>query len=113
MNQHRLHLRASRSVAAAVLSLGLIAAGGCAGNRTTQAPGEYIDDSAITASVRTALIGESGVNSTDINIETFRGIVQLSGFVNNQTQIDRAIAVAKAQGGVKSVKNDLRIKPAN
>jgi len=96
--------------AALTLSAGMLSVAGCASNRTTQSAGEYVDDSATTAAVRTALIGESGINSGDINIETFRGTVQLSGFVDNQTQIDRAVAVARRQDGVKEVKSALRIK---
>jgi hypothetical protein len=86
--------------------------GGCAATRTTQSAGEYVDDVAITTSVKAALLADEDIKSTDINVETFRGDVQLSGYVNNSTQIDRAIALTRKQNGVKNVKNDLRIKTA-
>ncbi len=99
-----------RLAAALLLGMSLLVASGCASSRTKESAGEYVDDAAVTASVRSALIGDSEIKSNDINIETYRGNVQLSGFVNNQTQIDRAVAVARKQNGVKAVKNDLRIK---
>lgn len=106
----------SLSIPAAAMLL-LIGAGslvtaGCAATRTTQSAGEYVDDAAITTSVKAAFLADEDIKSTDINVETFRGDVQLSGFVNSSTQIDRAIAVARKQNGVKGVKNDLRIKTA-
>nr|WP_293002868.1 BON domain-containing protein [Nevskia sp.] len=99
-----------RLIAASVFGLCLISAVGCAATRTTESTGEYFDDTAITTSVKAALLAEADIKSFDINVETFRGDVQLSGFVNSQNQIERAIAVARQQKGVKSVKNDLRIK---
>lgn len=99
-----------RLIAASLFGLCLVSAVGCAATRTTESTGEYLDDTAITTSVKAALLSEAEIKSLDINVETFRGDVQLSGFVNSQAQIDRAIAVARQQKGVKAVKNDLRIK---
>ncbi len=101
-----------RLVAACLLGVAVLAASGCSSSRTKESAGEYIDDTAITAGVRAALIAADDLKSSDINIETYRGVVQLSGFVNNQGQIEKAVAVARKQDGVKSVKNDLRIKTA-
>lgn len=74
--------------------------------------GQYVSDSAITAKVKTALLAEKGLKSTDISVETQNGTVQLSGFVVSSAQIDQAVDVAKHVNGVKDVKNDLRLKTA-
>ena len=72
--------------------------------------GTEIDDGAITTKVKSALMADADVKSFDIKVETSKGVVQLSGFVDNQGQIDRAIAVAKGVEGVKSVDNKMNIK---
>ncbi|MCX7061673.1 MAG: BON domain-containing protein [Gammaproteobacteria bacterium] len=91
----------------------MLSTSGCAATRTTQSAGEYVDDAAITTSVKAALLAEDDVKSLDINVETFRGDVQLSGFVNSAGQIDKAVATARRQNGVKNVKNAMRIKTAD
>ena len=83
---------------------------GCASTSRSEGTGEYVDDTVITAKVKTAILGESTLKSTEINVETFKGIVQLSGFVNSQSDVNRAVVVAKNVNGVKSVKNDMRVK---
>lgn len=83
---------------------------GCAATSTREGTGEYVDDSAITAKVKSAMLGSSGLKSTDISVETFKAVVQLSGFVDSQAQMSQAIKVAEGVGGVKSVKNDMRLK---
>jgi osmotically-inducible protein OsmY len=94
------------------LPLVLISVMGCASTRTHESPGEYISDSAITTKVKTAIFAEESLKSSEINVETFKGVVQLTGFVNSQNDINRAVAVAKEVGGVTSVKNDMRLKVA-
>ncbi|MGH8444729.1 MAG: BON domain-containing protein [Solimonas sp.] len=79
--------------------------------RKTEA-GQYVSDSAITAKVKSALLAEKGLKSTDISVETQNGTVQLSGFVASSAQTDQAVDVAKHVKGVKDVKNDLRMKTA-
>ncbi|HEY9546438.1 MAG TPA: BON domain-containing protein [Solimonas sp.] len=74
--------------------------------------GQYVSDSATTAKVKTALLAEKGLKSTDISVETKNGTVQLSGFVVSSAQIDQAMDVTKHVDGVKDVKNDLRLKTA-
>lgn len=74
--------------------------------------GQYLSDSAITAKVKSALLAEKGLKSTDISVETQNGTVQLSGFVASSAQIDQAVDVAKHVKGVKDVKDDLRLKTA-
>jgi len=83
---------------------------GCASTRTTQSPGEYVDDSVITSRVKTRLIQDQALKAFDIGVETFRGDVLLSGFVDTKDQIDRAVTVAKQVPGVKSVRNSLVVK---
>ena len=78
--------------------------------RTHERAGEYVDDSVITAKVKGAIFGDSTLKSMEINVETFKGVVQLSGFVNSRQDIHRAVEVAGNVAGVKSVKNDMRVK---
>lgn len=74
--------------------------------------GQYVTDAALTAKVKTALLAEKGLKSTDINVETSGGTVQLSGFVVSSAQIDQAVDVARHVKGVKDVQNDLHLKTA-
>jgi osmotically-inducible protein OsmY len=83
---------------------------GCAGGPKQESTGEYVDDSAITAKVKTALIQDPEVKATDVKVETYKGVVQLSGFANSEKEINKAVQVARDVQGVKSVKNDIRIK---
>lgn len=83
---------------------------GCAGTPTTESTGEYIDSSAITAKVKAALADDELVKARDVSVETFRGTVQLSGFVATEEQKDRATVVAESVEGVKDVKNNLIVK---
>jgi osmotically-inducible protein OsmY len=98
--------RVSAFFAAAALATML----GCASTATQESTGEYIDDSAITAKVKTALLNEPTLKSNEISVETFKGRVQLSGFVSSRANIDTAVQVAQAVGGVASVKNDMQLK---
>ena len=86
------------------------AALGCASTSRSEGTGEYVDDSVVTAKVKTAILEQPGLKSAEINVETFKGVVQLSGFVGSQASADSAVTVAKNVHGVKSVKNDMRIK---
>ncbi len=83
---------------------------GCSSTRTRESTGEYIDSSTLTAKVKAALVSDEIVRARDVQVETFRGTVQLSGFVNNEAQKERATAVARAVPGVVDVKNNLIIK---
>lgn len=93
-----------------LLPLVLISFMGCASTRTHESAGEYVDDSVLTLKVKTAILGDKTLKSSEINVETFKGAVQLSGFVNSQTDIDHAVVVAKNIDGVTSVKNDMQLK---
>jgi len=93
-----------------ILMLVLASYLGCASTAKHEGSGEYVDDSVITAKVKAAVLNDSSLKSAEINVETFKGVVQLSGFVNSQADIDRAVEVARGVAGVKSVKNDMRLK---
>ena len=92
----------------AVASVALLAA--CAGSPRTESTGEYVEDSVLTGRVKAAILAEPSLRSMEINVETFKGRVQLSGFVNSQADIDRTVAMVRAMSGVGSVKNDMRLK---
>lgn len=83
---------------------------GCASTPKKEGTAEYIDDTVITTKVKAAILNEPTLNVAEINVETFKGIVQLSGFVNSQKDIQKAIKVAQEVGGVKLVKNDMQLK---
>jgi osmotically-inducible protein OsmY len=88
----------------------LVATLGCASTRTHQATGEYVDDSVITTKVKSAIFNEPGLKVAEINVETYKGVVQLSGFVNSRADIEGAVRVASTVGGVKSVTNEMQLK---
>jgi len=83
---------------------------GCASTPKQEGTGEYVDDTVITTKVKAAVFNEPSLKSAEINVETFKGVVQLSGFVRSQADINKAVAVARSVNGVKSVKNDMRLK---
>jgi osmotically-inducible protein OsmY len=97
-------------ISAVFLTMLFVSVLGCAASSQKESTGEYFDDSYITTKVKTAILNEPGLKSSEINVETFKGVVQLSGFVNSQSDIDRAIVVARSVKGVKSVKNDMHLK---
>lgn len=94
------------TIFAAVLATSL----GCAATAKHESTGEYVEDSVITTKVKAAVLGEPTLKSSEINVETFKGVVQLSGFVNSESDTKTAIHVASNVNGVKSVKNDMRVK---
>jgi len=83
---------------------------GCASTPTKESTGEYVDDSAITTKVKSAIFNDPDLKVFQINVETFKGEVQLSGFVDSAQHVKKAGEVARGVGGVKSVKNNLIIK---
>jgi hyperosmotically inducible protein len=103
-------MQTKRSIVLAVLAAAMLAGGvACAPTATRQSTGEYVDDAAVTARVKTALINEPGIKATAINVETYRGVVQLGGFVDTAASKEQATKVAKSITGVKEVRNDLRV----
>ncbi len=99
-----------RLFSASVLALTLLSAVGCATTEKRSGTGEYFDDSVITTKVKAQLLNEPNLKSAQINVETFKGVVQLSGFVRSRADINRAVEIARSVNGVQSVKNDMRLR---
>lgn len=96
-----------KSLFASLLVLALVA---CAPTAKREGAGEYVDDALITTKVKAALAADPNVKATEVNVETFKGMVQLSGFVSSKESIQKAIDIARGVGGVKGVKNDMTVK---
>ncbi|WP_097462155.1 BON domain-containing protein [Mangrovitalea sediminis] len=96
--------------AALLLGLTLATAGACASTATHESTGGYIDDSVITAKVKTAIFNDPALKVFQINVKTYKGTVQLSGFVDSEAAAKKAVEVAGKVPGVQSVKNDMQIK---
>jgi hyperosmotically inducible protein len=90
-----------------------LALGACSATRTQQSAGEVVDDSTLTSKVKSALIEDPVTKAGQINVETYRGVVQLGGFVDSSEQKARATTVAQSVSGVKEVRNDLRVSDAD
>ena len=88
----------------------LLLATGCASTSNRESTGQYIDDSSITTRVKKAIFDEPSLKVAQISVETYKSVVQLSGFVDSTAQIGTAGSVARSVEGVTSVKNDLRLK---
>ena len=101
-----------RSLLVLLLAVVATLAAACAATPTQESTGGYIDDSTITAKVKTNLAQDNKVSATDIHVKTYKGVVDLSGFVNSQSQISEAGLVAGQVSGVKSVHNNLIVKSA-
>jgi len=83
---------------------------GCASTSKQEGTGEYVDDTVITTKVKAMILGEETLKSSEINVETFKGVVQLTGFVNSKADINKAVEITRKVKGVTSVKNDMRLK---
>jgi len=83
---------------------------GCAATPTQEGTGEYIDDTVITTKVKAAIFNEPSLKSAEINVETFKGTVQLTGFVSSRAAIDKAVEITRGVSGVTTVRNDMRLK---
>lgn len=103
-------MRITTILAACMLAAAGVA--GCSSTPTSRGTGEVVSDSALTAKVKTAIARDSSIgNAMDINVNTYRGQVQLAGFVDNEEAARRAADVARKVEGVKTVQNDLRVRP--
>ena len=100
----------NKTLSAALLAVTLVSVVGCASTSQQSGTGEYVDDAVITTKVKAAIFNEPTLKSAEINVETFKGVVQLSGFVNSQADISKAVSVARSVNGVTAVKNDMRLK---
>ena len=97
-------------IPAIVAALLLTTVVGCAETSTHESTGQYVDDTALTTKVKAAILDEPTLKVSEINVETYQGKVQLSGFVASQDDINKAVDVARNVAGVKEVNNDIRLK---
>jgi osmotically-inducible protein OsmY len=107
--------RSKRSfLAASLAAVALAGLGACASSDDSanrRSTGEFTDDAALTAKVKSAIATDAGAKTAAaLNVETYRGVVQLTGFVDSEDQVTRAVSAAKKVQGVRSVKNDIRLK---
>jgi len=100
----------NRFVGYFVLVMLMVAFAACASTSKQESTGEYVDDSVITTKVKSLLAADDFLKSSQISVETFKGTVQLSGFVASQKAVDKAVEITRSVNGVKSVKNDLIVK---
>jgi osmotically-inducible protein OsmY len=106
-------MKMNPNIAAVLAALTLMTVAGCAVSRGQQTAGAYIDDSAITASVKTGMLDDPRVAGTSITVETLNGTVMLSGFAKSASEKAAAESIARKVSGVKSVKNEIAIRPAS
>jgi hypothetical protein len=97
-------------LAAILTAFSLFSVVACASTENQTGTGEYLDDSLVTAKVKSAILADADLKVFQINVETFKGTVQLSGFVDTPAAAIKAVEVTRKVSGVKSVKNDIRIK---
>jgi osmotically-inducible protein OsmY len=95
---------------ALVLALSLLAASGCASTSKSEGTGEYVDDSVITTKIKAQLFDEPNLKSGQITVECYKGIVMLSGFLSSHADIAKAVEIARETTGVKSVRNEMRMR---
>ena len=100
----------ARTLSAIALALSLSLLGACASTSRSEGTGEYVDDTVITTRVKAAVLNEPSLKSSEINVETFKGRVQLSGFVSSRGDIDKAVSLARNISGVSSVTNNMVLK---
>ncbi|MGE8356923.1 MAG: BON domain-containing protein [Pseudomonadales bacterium] len=103
----------ARSFLVIALATGFSAITGCASTPRSDSTVSYLNDSAISADVKYAIFKDPGLNSVEINVETFKGIVQLSGYARSEEQINRTVEVARSIHGVQSVYNNINLKQMN
>lgn len=99
-----------KRISAVFLAIAFASALGCAGSATQESTGEYVTDSWITTKVKATLVDDPLVKAREVNVETFKGVVQLSGFVSSADAMHQAVRLTNGIKGVTSVKNDMRIK---
>jgi osmotically-inducible protein OsmY len=97
-------------LSALLLTVALLFTLGCASTATRESTGEFVDDSAITTKVKTAIFHEPTLKSSEINVVTYKGEVQLSGFVSSTTKIDKTVAITSNIAGVRAIKNNMQVK---
>jgi len=93
-----------------LLAAVMLALGACAGSPNQESAGEFVDDSVITTRVKSAFVQDEQVSALNIKVETFKGVVQLSGFADDHAESRKAASIASGVKGVKSVRNDIAVK---
>jgi hyperosmotically inducible protein len=110
-------MKTIKFIAAAATALSLLGLAGCSAitgkqDTTRRDVGQYTGDAAITTKVKAAIAQDPEAKATEVKVDTYKGVVQLSGFVYSQDAANRAVQVARSIDGVKSVENKMSIKPA-
>lgn len=100
----------SKRLSAVLLAVSLATVAGCASTAQHQGTGEYIDDTVITTKVKAAIFDDPLTKLLEVKVKTFKGEVQLSGFVSSQAAANRAVELARGVSGVTAVRNDMQIK---
>lgn len=103
-------MKLSKRIATLLFAASLVVITGCASTTKHESTGEYVDDTVITTKVKAELLHEPTLKSAEINVETFKGVVQLSGFVSSNASIDKAVSITRSVKGVVNVKNDMHLK---
>jgi osmotically-inducible protein OsmY len=103
-------MKIAQRLATMLFAASLTIVAGCASTPTSEGTGEYIADSVITAKVKASIFNEPTIKASEINVETYKGDVQLSGFVADPRDAAKAVEIARGVKGVTSVKNDVRVK---
>jgi hyperosmotically inducible periplasmic protein len=104
-------MKVHRYVTAGIAAVLIATIAACAPSPTRRTTGEYIDDKTINTRVKAALLNDARVSGIQVNVETYNGVVQLSGFVDDPEQIPRATEIAQDVEGVRAVRNDLIVRP--
>ncbi len=104
-------MKIQSTIIASLISLSLLFASGCAVTRGQESVGAYIDDTAITSSVKAQFVGNTDVDASSISVETLKGAVVLSGFAKNMKEKATAETIARKVNGVSSVRNDIIVRP--
>jgi osmotically-inducible protein OsmY len=100
----------AQRLATMLCAAALLGATGCAATGERSSTGAYLDDTVITAKVKASIFNEPTIKASEINVETYKGDVQLSGFVADPRDAAKAVEIARGVKGVTSVKNDVRVK---
>jgi hyperosmotically inducible periplasmic protein len=101
----------TRTLATSILAASLIALSGCAVTRGQETVGSYVDDAAITTSVKARFVDNREVDAASIKVETLNGTVMLSGFAKNGTERSTAENIARNVNGVRQVRNEIIVRP--
>ncbi len=106
-----MNMNARTALAAVIAAVALLTASGCAVVRGQETVGAYVDDATITTQIKARMLESKDVAGTSIGVETLNGTVQLTGFAKNATEKSTAESIARGVNGVKSIKNEIVVRP--